>query len=267
MRTSVVIVSYNTRSALLRCLSTVTGAWQVCVVDNASTDGTVDAVRAAFPHVQVLALPTNYGFSVAVNRGAAAVNGDALLLLNPDTELPHGGMARMAACLAQRPGAAGVGFRQVDAQGRFQLAMGPRPTIANEGVRCFVQRQLDRNHRWVGWCVDHLFAQPRAVPWVAASSLLVRRQAFDRVGGFDERFFLYFEDIDFCLRVGAVVGPIYYDPSVTLLHHRGLSAATAPDFAAKAYRASQLYFWGKHRGPWMRRAMGLYVRARTLATS
>ena len=242
MQTAVIIVSFNTCAPLLRCLETIVGTAPICVVDNASTDGSVAAVRARFPEVGLLALPTNQGFSVAVNAGARALGGDYLLLLNPDTEVPPGGIASMQQVLLRHPHAAAVGFRQVDASGAFQLAAGPYPSFWAEAARRAVQRRLDADHPWMGRLMDRLLSRPRSVAWVAGSSMLVRRAAFDHVGGFDEGFFLYFEDIDFCLRLRAEVGRVYYDPSVTIVHHRGLSAATAPVFARRAYRTSQLRF-------------------------
>ena len=262
MQTSVIIVSFNTCATLLRCLETVVGTAPICVVDNASSDGTATAVRARFPQVQLIELPSNQGFSVAVNAGARAVGGDCLLLLNPDTEVPPGGVARMQRVLMRRPLAAAVGFRQVNAAGAFQLAAGPYPNLFTEALRRAVQRRLDAGHPWMGRLIDCLLSRPRAVAWVAGSSLLVRRTDFDRVGGFDEGFFLYFEDIDFCLRLQTKTGRVYYDPSVTILHHRGVSAATAPAFAQRAYRKSQLRFWEKHHGRWARRMVALALRVR-----
>ena len=206
MQTSVIIVSFNTRATLLRCLETVVGTAPICVVDNASTDGTAASVRERFPQVQLIELPSNQGFSVAVNAGARAVGGNCLLLLNPDTEVPPGGVARMERLLMRRPQAAAVGFRQVNATGAFQLAAGPYPNLLNEALRRVVQRRLDADHPWMGRLMDRLLSKPRPVAWVAGSSLLVRRADFDRVGGFDEGFFLYFEDIDFCLRLQTQVG-------------------------------------------------------------
>ncbi len=266
MQTSVIIVSFNTCATLLRCLESIAGTAPVCVVDNASSDGTQAAVRAHFPHVQLLALPTNRGFSVAVNAGARLVGGDCLLLLNPDTEVPPGGIAEMERGLLGRPHVAALGFRQVDASGAFQLAAGPYPSFLGEAMRRLVQRRLDAGHAWMGRLMDRVLSRARPVAWVAGSSLLVRRVDFDRIGGFDEGFFLYFEDIDFCLRLQTQVGPIYYDPSVTILHHRGMSAATAPALARLAYRNSQLRFWEKHHGLWARRMVALALRTRRRAS-
>jgi hypothetical protein len=265
MRLTVLIVSYGVRDLLAHCLESLGGHAETIVVDNASPDGSADLVRERFPAVRLVALPENRGFSAAVNRGARDATGDALLLLNPDAEVLVGGMERMLSSVLLRPDAWAVGFRQVDEEGRYQLSVGLEPGFATELLRRTVQRRLDRGGRWLGGAIDRLLSRPVRVPWVAGSVLLVRRDAFRRVGGFDERFFLYFEDIDFCLRLRAAGGRVYYDPTVTVLHHRGASAAGARELASRAYRESQLYFWEKHRGPWARRLVHAYLRARGLA--
>lgn len=259
---SILVVSYNVREALGRCLLSIHPDTDVVVVDNASKDGSAELVARDFPWVKLVAQSANGGFSHAVNAAARRATGDVFLLLNPDARLLPGTQNRIAQSLEARPEVDIVGFRQVDVSGRFQLAVGPPPWLWAEMLRKLVQSRLDAGAAGTGWWLDRLLGQPRAVPWVAGSSLLVRRPAFDRVGGFDEGYFLYFEDIDFCLRVRRHGGGIVYDPTVTVAHERGASAATDRALAEKAYRASQLRFWEQHRGPWIRRAVELYQRLR-----
>lgn len=262
MSTSILIVSYNTRELSLRCIGSLPPEAEVIVFDNASSDGSVAAIRNSFPRVRVIESPANLGFSVGVNRSASLATGDKLLILNPDTELPPGTLARMEAALdGSEPKVWAMGFRQVDAEGFFQLAVGPRPTLIAELSRRWIQRRLDRRNRLVARLMDRWLSRRRRVPWVAGSALLVRRDAFSRVNGFDERFFLYFEDIDFCLRIGSAGGRVVYEPGLTLIHHRGASARQAEGAARRAYRQSQLYYWGKHRGELVRRLVALYQRA------
>lgn len=263
MKLSILVVSYNVRELLRRCLES-TRDHEVIVVDNASSDGTVEMVRESFPEVRLLAWEQNLGFSAAVNAGAREATGDVFLLLNPDAELPSGATRRMLSALQGRPDAWAMGFRQVDADGRFQLAMGPKPGLVVELARKFVQDRLDRGDTALGSLIDRV-SEAGQVGWVAGSSLLVHRHAFEKVGGFDERFFLYFEDIDFCLRVTQAGGAVYYDPYVTIVHHRGQSARRHKSIASAAYRDSQLWFWEKHRGPWVRRLVHAYLLAKRVA--
>ncbi len=257
MSLSVLIVSYNARDRLRNCLASLTEAFEVVVVDNASPDESAAMVRDEFPEVRLVAWPKNRGFSAGVNEAARIASGDCLLLLNPDTVVPRGALLALERALAARPKAGALGCRQVDEWGRLQLTIGPRPSFVMELLRRAVQRRLDAGSAWVAAMLDRVLAKPRRVPWVAGSALVVRRREFAAVGGFDEGFFLYFEDIDFCLRLGRLGLMVYYDPSITLTHIRGASAETSPKIARRAYRESQLRYWQKHRG---RLALGV-VRA------
>ena len=250
MHVAVVVISYRVQAQLMRCLRSVRAALpgaQMVVVDNASRDGSAAAV-ARDSSVHLIALQQNLGFSTAVNRGVAACRAPYILLLNPDARLPAACSTALLRPLREDPSVWAAGFRQVDEAGHSQLATGPRPTLTKEWARRLIQRQLDRRSRWCAFALDRYLHAPRQVGWVAGSSLLVRRSAFMQIGGFDERFFLYFEDIDFCLRLQRAGGRVLFDPRLTLTHARGGSAAQAPTLAARAYRDSQAYFWRKHHG-------------------
>lgn len=258
MALSVLIVSYGVRERLRRCLDALGSGVEVVVVDNASPDGTADVVRREYPHVRLIAWPENRGFAKAVNAAARAASGSSFLLLNPDAVATPAALAQMTTTLARLPDAAAIGFRQVDERGVFQLTVGPPPSLALEVVRRFVQRRLDRGDARLAGALDRWLSRPRRVPWVAGSAVLVPRERFERVGGFDEGFFLYFEDIDFCLRLRVAGGAVYYDPTVTVTHVRGESARSAPGLARRAYRESQLLYWQKHRGPLARSIVRAY---------
>lgn len=261
MKLSVLVVSYEVRDLLRGCLASLGADVEIVVVDNASRDGTPEMVRTEFPRVKLVSWEENRGFSAAVNAAARLASGDAFLLLNPDAQLPVDAHGRMLAFFDANPDAWAVGFRQVDEHGRFQLAFGLQPSLAAELLRQAVQRRLDKGDDRLATLLDR-FTQRAPVAWVAGSSLLVRRSAFERVGGFDERFFLYFEDIDFCLRLQQAGGLVYYEPFLTVEHRRGASAAKSNGLARRAYRESQLYFWEKHRGRLMRYLVHAYLAVR-----
>jgi GT2 family glycosyltransferase len=258
---SVIIVSYEVCARLRRCLESLESATDIVVVDNASTDGSAAMVRESFPDVTLVANTENLGFGAAVNQALPHCSGDMILLLNPDAHL-QSSLAMLSERLARLPLAAGIGFRQVDESGFFQLSFGPPPWLFAELVRHLVQRSLDRRNAWVAARLDRIFSRPMRVPWVSASSLLLRSRALRGAGGFDERFFLFFEDIDLCLRLRQLGSEIWYDPTLTVIHERGSSAAVQRATAASAYRDSHLYFWRKHRGPWVGGAVRAYARIR-----
>jgi N-acetylglucosaminyl-diphospho-decaprenol L-rhamnosyltransferase len=262
MRVSVLIVSFEVRELLARCLASLGDAGETIVVDNASSDGSAAMVRERHRSVRLIPLPENRGFSAAVNLAAREASGDAFLVLNPDAALPPGALPRMIASLERRPGAWMIGFRQEDGSGRFQIAFGPGPSFALELARRIIQRGIDRGSGRLAGALDRLISRPIRVPWVSGSSVLVRRSAFERVGGFDERYFLYFEDADLCLRARSAGGEVWYDPTVTILHERGASVSTNPQRARRAYRESQALYWETHRGAWARRIVQSGLRLR-----
>jgi len=262
MSLSVLIVSYNNESRLRQCLASLDEATEVVVVDNASPDGSADMVRREFPRVKLVALADNRGFSAGVNTAARNATGDVFLILNPDTVIEPGTFERMQSVMRAHPEAGAFGFRQVDEQGNYQLTIGPPPSIVLELVRQQVQRRIDVGDHRLGAWIDRFLGRTRRVPWVGGSVILLTRTAFEAVGGFDESFFLYFEDLDFCLRLRATVGPILYEPSVTVTHIRGASMKRTPELASKAYRQSQILYWRKHRGPLVAGLMRVYQHLR-----
>lgn len=258
-RLSALIVSYNVAPLLRRCLASLGEADEIVVVDNASSDESVEMVGREFPGVTLIASTENRGFGVGVNEAARHATGDAFLLLNPDAVVRPGALPAMVEALARRPTAGAIGFRQVDESGTFQLSFGPAPSLPLELLRMIVQRLLDRGDRRLAALIDRLCSRPRRVPWVTGSSLVVRREAFERVGGFDERYFLYYEDADLCLRLGRKVGPIWYDPSVTVVHHRGASGTGRQTEVMRHYRASQRRYWAAHAGRLSAAIMGWWL--------
>ena len=231
------------------------------VVDNASPDDSAALVREEHPSCELIELEDNLGFSCAVNAGVARGSADIVVVLNPDVELNTEALGRITKWIGGSgdPRIGAVGVRQEDPDGFLQLSIGPRPSLVGELGRKLVQRRLDRHDERVANWLDRWLSIPRQVSWAAGSCLGIRRKAFDAVGGFDEDFFLYFEDIDFCLRLGDAGYGVKYDPCATVLHHRGASMAQQPERCRQAYRRSQLRFWNKHGRAFQRIVVRQYV--------
>lgn len=267
MRVSVIIVSFNVAPLLRRCLESVIASageveeTEIIVVDNASSDDSVTVARETAPTAIILPWTVNRGFGTAVNAGAQIAKGEILLVLNPDAALRAGTMHQMIQRLNASDRIAAIGPRQTDKNGVVQLSTGPVPTLLNELGRKLLQYAFDRRWHWAESLLDRLLNEPRQVPWLAASALLLRAKAFSQIGGFDEKFFLYFEDIDLGLRLGAAGFEQWFVPGITVVHDRGQSARSASSLAEQAYRRSQLYFWEKHHGAKMRRLVELYLHA------
>jgi GT2 family glycosyltransferase len=243
---SIIIVSFNARADLERCLESLRAAppaqpREIVVVDNQSTDGSAEAA-ARFPDVTVINAGANLGFARATNIGIRASRGTNLLLLNSDTVVPPGAIDRLAAELEQHPDVAVVGPRLVDGNGRAELSYGRMIGPFNE------LRQKMRNHRPA--LVDRLTRLRHSPDWVSGACLLVRRVDAEAVGLLDERFFMYTEDVDFCAAIRARGRRIVFTPDVEVVHLRGRSAASAPVITQAAYRRSQMAFYEKHRPAW-----------------
>jgi len=251
---SIIIVSFNARADLERCLESLEAAppalpHEILVVDNGSTDGSADAARR-WPGVQVIQTGENLGFARANNIGIRASTGAAILLLNSDTIVPPGAIDRLVAELDRHPEAAVAGPRLVDGAGRAELSFGRMIGPWNE----LRQKRLARSA-----AVEALTRQPQSPDWVSGACLLVRRSDAEAVGGLDERYFMYTEDVDFCAAIRARGRKILFVPGVEVVHLRGRSAASAPAATREHYRRSQLAFYEKHLPIWAP-LLKLYVR-------
>jgi len=241
----IIIVSHNTRDTLLACLSSIaehppSTLGRVFVVDNASSDGSADAVRSRWPAVHVLALESNAGFGAANNAAIRASSATLVLLLNSDTVVGAGALDALVARLVDT-GAAAAGPRLVDGQGRFEISYGLMLSPVNELIQLIRRRAAESRLRVAKTYVASLLSAEREVDWISGACLLVRRAAALEAGLFDERFFLYEEDVDFCAALRARGGRILFTPHAQIVHLRGRSvaAAQAPAAAAPGESASR----------------------------
>ncbi len=242
-RFAVAIVSHNTRDHLRACLKSVRPERpaEIVVVDNASSDGSAEMVRGAFPDCRLFANAANVGYGAAANQAIRATTAPFVLLLNCDTRLEAGALDGLVAYLDRNPGVAVVGPRLADPQGRLERSAFPIPAPLT--LRPLV-RPLPylRDHYLRTW--RHTAA--RSVPYVKGAALAMRREAFDTVGGFDESFFMYFEEVDLCLRLRAAGWEVHFAP-VTTVTHVGEASADQVRVAMAVQRfASSEHFYRRH---------------------
>ncbi|HLG51411.1 MAG TPA: glycosyltransferase family 2 protein [Chloroflexota bacterium] len=269
---TVIIVSYNVRDFLVRCLSSLEQAApgraiEVIVVDNGSSDGTVETIRRLFPPVTVIANGTNPGFGAANNQALRSARGRAVLFLNPDTEVRPGALTTLLEYLETHPEVGMVGPRLLSADGQGQSSRRRFPTLVTALVESTVLQRL-----WSGWpalrqyymedCSDN---RTQEVDWLVGACLLVRRTVIDRVGGFDERFFMYSEELDLCRRLRAHDWKIVYLPSATVVHYEGRSSEQNTILRAQRFNESKARYFEKYHGPAVGRALRLFLLASTLA--
>jgi GT2 family glycosyltransferase len=252
---AIVIVSYNVWPDLERCLRSLAAhpparPTTTVVVDNASADGTLDAVRRDFPAVRAIDAGGNLGFARANNLGIRATASDLVLLLNPDTVVEEGQIDQLVTGLQSDPGAAAAGPRLVDAAGRPELSFGPPLSPWGEFRQRRLMRALERGEPWALARVDRLTTAPGPRDWVSGACLLAWRADLDAVGLFDERYFLYTEDVDLCAAFQARGRRVIFVPAATVRHLRGRSGAAAPAATEQRRRDSQLAFYRKHHPAW-----------------
>ncbi|MGH7392035.1 MAG: glycosyltransferase family 2 protein [Candidatus Rokuibacteriota bacterium] len=262
---SIVIVTWNARDAVARCLDALAAAppeepHDIIVVDNASTDGVPAMVRARFPSIRLLETGANLGFAAAANRGSRVSNRDLLLLLNPDSVVPAGAIDALIGRLRERPDVAAIGPRIVDAAGRPEWSWGHDLTPLAEARRRLLEAGGERHVPGARARLARLTAREREVDWLTGACLLVRRGDAERAGFFDEGYFLYCEDADFCRALRARGRRVLFSPVATVTHDRGRSSAAAGSRAREAWRASRLRYYARHAPRWLP-LLRLWLRA------
>jgi len=245
---SVVIVTYNSREWIERPLESVAGKGaEVIVVDHGSTDGTLELIRERFPEARILE-QENRGFGGGNNTGMRAATGELFLLLNPDAWFLGDGFQKLVDFAKAHPEAGVVGPRLLHPDGSLQRSVRGFPTPWRIATEFFFLRKLAPRSRLLnafhGGPADH--ESVFEAEWLGGACLLVRREAVDAVGGFDEDFFLFSEEVDWCYRFRQAGWKVLFYPGAEVVHVIGISHAPA---RYTELVLSHLRFLSKHRGP------------------
>jgi GT2 family glycosyltransferase len=264
VRVSVLIVNYRAYEELSSCLESLErfqdGDIEVILVDHAGDKADAEQLTRRFPWIQWIAVPDNPGFAAGVNRAARIAAGRHLLLLNPDCVV-HGDAPRtLAAFLDETPAVGAVGPLVRESDGSIQASARRFPNFTTG----FAGRTTWLSQRWPGnpWTRRNLLAEgasaPMEVDWVSGACVMVRRQAFEAVGGMDERFFLYWEDADLCLRLKRAGWSTLFHPGAQITHLTGRSSAQARRESLRAFHRSAYLYFVKHGG-WFARGVSPIV--------
>lgn len=253
-RLDIIIVSHNTSTDLEACLSSLHASppalpHHICVVDNASSDDSVAIVRRRWPDVEVVVLAQNVGFGAANNIGIRRTSSPLILLLNSDTVVPEGAIDRLAQRL-EATGAAATGPRLVDARGVPEISFGSMLSPLTEATQLIRLRLARSDASWARRYAAGLVSRERDVDWVTGACLLVRRDRAEAAGLFDERYFMYEEDVDLCAALRARGGRVLFTPEAEVIHTRGRSFATTGRVASPLYDRSHVHFYEKHSPRW-----------------
>lgn len=246
---SVLIVSFNTRERLRECLAALyaqTGpvSFETVLVDNASRDGSADMVAAEFPAVKLIRSDKNLGFANANNLALKDAEGRYLVLLNPDAALPPDTLERAVQHMQADPQAGMGGGRLIGADGSPQPSARMFPSLTNELLVLSSLSWKFRHHRFFGR-VERSWAdpmQPAVVDWVPGAFAILPRSLVDRIGFFDPRFFLYYEEVDLCRRIRQAGYAVHYWPDLCITHIGGESSKTVTQLSFSK-RGSQLTLW------------------------
>jgi GT2 family glycosyltransferase len=252
---SVVIVSYESRELLARCLEALASdaerlaTIETIVVDQASQDGTASWLAAEHPDVRLVALDRNVGFGAGNNRGAAVADGRWLLLLNSDAFVRPGAIDELVRRAESRHGVGAVGPRLLWPDGRLQRSCRRFPTVFRIATEYLYLRKLAPHSRILNGFYYGEFAhdEERRVDWVTGACLLVRRELFERLGGFDEAFFLYSEEVDLLYRARSLGAETWYDPAAEVEHVWGGTAGRSSALTLQEQARSHVRYLVKHR--------------------
>jgi N-acetylglucosaminyl-diphospho-decaprenol L-rhamnosyltransferase len=255
---SIIIVSWNTRDLLRRCLQSIAAhqgelSLEIIVVDNASHDGTPAMLRADFPDVHLMETGANLGFSAGNNVGMAAARGDWIMLLNPDTEIVGDALQQLIATLTDNPFVGVVGPRVQYEDGTEQITRHRFPLLWTLGTAStpftslfapLLNRFYYQNNS--GDAIDSRRTQP--TDWLTGAALLLRREVYEQAGGFDEQFFMYYEETDWQRRIKAAGWTILYDPSALITHHEAQASGQVGGKRDEIFNRSRLRYTAKWHG-------------------
>ena len=268
MDISVIIVSWNVCELLDKCLASLHQAQlaigapqaigeaqaglpltEIIVVDSASSDGSLEMLRAKYPQVIVLPQKENIGFTRASNIGLRQAQAPCLMLLNPDTEVHPAALRQMHSYLQQHPAVGIIGPHTFNSDGSHQSTRRRFPTLTtalfeSTWLAAYAPPAVERDYRL-------LDSDDRAildVDWVQGSAMMVRRAVYEAVGGLDEGFRMYAEEMDWCKRAKAAGWQVVYHGAAQIVHHGGKSSEQVPAFSQIQFHTSRLRYFRKHHG-------------------
>jgi GT2 family glycosyltransferase len=248
--TTIVIISYNSRELLRDCLLSIQSEpWnQVIVVDNASSDGSVEMLRQEFPWVKLTLCPKNDGYGAAANLAIRSCSSKYVLLLNSDTVVKPGTVQALSKYLDRHPQVAIAGPQLVNPDGTSQTSCFAFPTPLQTLLRETSLSRLIRHASQFTYVnsKDESGNSTDRVPWVLGAVLAIRRDAFEAVGGFDESFFMYFEEVDLCYRLDQAGWQTHFVPDASVIHVGGASTKRQRAAMLQQLYKSLCHFYQQH---------------------
>ncbi|MBE0428987.1 MAG: glycosyltransferase family 2 protein [Thermoleophilia bacterium] len=253
---SIIIVNWNLKDYLLRCLESLQqGAsgvsTETIIIDNASSDGSAEAVRERYPAAKVLQNDTNEGFSRANNQAMEIARGRYFFLLNNDTFLYEPALKKLVEFMDAHPEAGICGPRVLNEDGTLQFrSKGRYPSIVRALGHFFLPESLQKRsgNRTLGFYDFGENGKERRMDWVSGCALMVRSEVVNRIGKLDSDMFMYCEDVDWCFRAARAGWSTYYVPSARVLHYGGMSMSRQTGRAVAGHKTGLSGYYGKYHG-------------------
>lgn len=254
---SIIVISYNCSRYTCQCIDSLLEAsngliGEIIVVDNGSTDGTVDMIREKFKTVRILVNDRNEGYAKAVNVGVKESRGEFIIVTNADVVMGENSISFITDYLKNNPKVGVAGPQQVFPDGRWQRSYGDVP-----GLLCSIKNLLgitSAKHflRTLTWPWFRWDRRPCQVGYIDGAVMAIRREAFEAVGGFDENFFFYGEDADFCMRLRKAGWKVVFHPEARVIHVRGGSSTKVcpDDRFLRLHVQSNVLLLKKHYPEW-----------------
>ncbi|MFN7209317.1 MAG: glycosyltransferase family 2 protein [Aggregatilineales bacterium] len=256
MELSIIIVSWNVRDYLARCLDSIAEslrlaslAAEIIVVDSASADGTVQLLQEAYPHVRTLPQSENVGFTRGNNIGLAAAQGEFLFLLNPDTEVRGAALAQMVGYLREHPRVGILGAHTLNTDGTHQSSRRRFPTLLTALFEStWLQPYAPKGLLERFYARDISDDDIAAVDWVQGSALMLRRAVYEQIGGLDEGYVMFSEEVDFCKRAKQAGWEVVYHGGAYVVHHGGKSTEQVSAAKHIHFQRSKVRYFRKFHG-------------------
>lgn len=264
---SIIIVSWNVRDLLFACLSSLQAqrerlALQVVVVDSNSSDGSAEMVCSRFPWTELIASPENVGFPRGNNLGLALARGRYVMLLNPDTEVLGDALATLVAYLEEHADVGVVGPQLLNPDGSVQSSRRRFPTLATGFFEStWLQPLAPRRLLASYYMDDRPDDAPADVDWVTGAALITRREIVEQVGGLDESYFMYSEELDWCRRIRAAGWRAVYLPAAQVIHHEGKSSEQAVTARHINFQRAKLRYYCTYHGRLACQALRFFLLA------
>ena len=263
---SVIIVNWNVRDLLRECLRSIEAgkgglSLEIIVVDSASSDDSVAMVRSEFPSVHLIACTENVGFPRGNNLGLQEARGDYLLLLNPDTVIVDDALAVLVSYLQVNPDVGVVGPQLLNPDGSVQSSRRRFPTVTTgffestwlEGLAPGILRRY--------YALDLPDAATADVDWLTGACIMVPRSTYEAVGGMDEGYFMYSEELDWCRRIKESGRRVVYYPAAQVIHHVGKSSEQAVTARHINFNQAKLRYFRKYHGRFMAAILRVFLLA------